>query len=57
MEFDLLCISCKHFIKDKNTCPAFSNGIPQEIWNGLNDHNEPLPEQDNEIVYEPVNES
>lgn len=52
MEFDLICINCKHYNTNDETCKAFTNGIPDEIWAGPNDHSEPLPEQDNDIVFE-----
>lgn len=53
-----LCFSCKHFNSVKWVCPAFPKGIPEEILTGENDHSEPLPDQNNNIVFESVdNES
>ena len=51
MEFDLLCLNCKHFNPKSNNCAAFSE-IPESIWVGLNDHSTPLPNQGNDIVFE-----
>jgi len=49
------CNNCK-FIKgvggDVATCWAFPKGIPKKIAYGTNDHSKPLPDQDNEIVFE-----
>jgi hypothetical protein len=56
MEFDLLCINCKHYNIDKNNCNAFKVEIPYEIYVGLNDHSEPLPEQENNIIFEPIDD-
>jgi hypothetical protein len=56
MEFDLLCIQCKHYNKEKNNCSAFHDIIPYEIYAGPNDHTEPLPNQENNIIFEPINE-
>jgi len=53
MEFDLICINCKHYNPKKDNCDAFKKGIPYEIYIGLNDHSKPLPEQDNNIIFEP----
>jgi len=52
-----VCINCKHRIDDtkKMWCKAFDE-IPEIIISGESDHSEPLPEQDNDIVYEPLNE-
>ncbi len=54
MESDL-CINCKNYIGDLS-CRAFPDGIPQEILLGENDHSEPLPEQENDIVFEQMDE-
>jgi len=35
-----------------NFCSAFPDGIPDEIAYGDNKHLEPLPDQDNDIVFE-----
>ena len=52
---------CKHYggmIQEdgqagwRHTCKAFPDGIPQEIWEGKNQHFEPLPDQENKIVFE-----
>lgn len=51
MQFELICDTCKHYNGATKTCKAFPNGIPLEIWNGLNDHSEPLTNQGNDIVY------
>lgn len=48
-----ICNRCKWFFGGRN-CMAFPNGIPDEIMHGENQHSEPLPEQDNEIVFEPM---
>ena len=50
-----ICIKCKHFnYKDFNglTCLAFPEGIPDEILLNGNNHSKPLPEQDNDIIFE-----
>jgi hypothetical protein len=51
----IVCFNCKNYIKDFK-CMAFLDGIPEEILVGENDHTEPLPEQENNIVFEPINE-
>lgn len=53
---------CKHFIgvfqvsEDEETetvnCSAFPEGIPAEIAYGDNLHSEPLPDQNNDIIFE-----
>jgi hypothetical protein len=50
-----ICFSCKHFNLEKINCDAFKDQIPEEILNGDNDHSSPLPDQDNDIVFEPKN--
>ena len=49
----LICFICKHF-DVINGCKAFPDGIPDEITSGENEHRAPLPEQDNDIVFEPI---
>ncbi len=44
------CINCKNYLGDLS-CQAFTL-IPEEILVGDNDHSTPLPTQDNEIVFE-----
>ena len=46
------CMNCKNHILGKE-CSAFKI-IPNEIWKGKNDHSKPLPEQDNDIVFEEI---
>jgi hypothetical protein len=53
---DPVCFRCKHWKKFIGGCNAFPDGIPFEITSGLNEHSEPLPEQDNKIVFEPIEE-
>jgi hypothetical protein len=47
-----ICMNCKHYDWDRNLCVAFPKGVPDEILEGENDHSKPLPEQDNDIVFE-----
>lgn len=52
-----ICLECKHFDResfDGMFCTAFPEGIPEQIIAGLNDHSKPLPEQDNNIVFETI---
>lgn len=53
MQADLVCINCKHY-NGNLTCKAFPNGIHEIIISGKDDHSQPLPEQDNNIVFEPI---
>ena len=53
MQADLICMYCKHFNGKEFTCNAFKDGIITEIIvSGDSIHSEPLPEQDNDIVFE-----
>lgn len=40
-----ICFKCIHLheIKNKFSCDAFPDGIPQEIYTGLDDHRGPFP--------------
>lgn len=49
----LICLFCKNYKWD-GTCNAFLKKIPLEISNGFSDHSKPLPEQENDIVFEPI---
>jgi len=53
MQAELICINCKHFDNAKFNCKAFKD-IPYEILSGENDHSEPLEDQKNDIVFEPL---
>ncbi|MBT4815295.1 MAG: hypothetical protein HON70_06330 [Lentisphaerae bacterium] len=50
-------MKCRHFNReawtddDRRTCPAFPEGIPDEIWRGDNNHQAPF-EGDNGIQFE-----
>jgi len=50
---DLKCRNCKNYISLKY-CNAFMRGIPNEIYLGFNDHSKPLPDQNNDIVFEEI---
>lgn len=52
----LLCSKCKHYW-GINKCDAFPEEIPEMIFTGDNDHARPLPDQDNNIIFESLNES
>tara|TARA_R110001632_G_C11241926_1_gene407779 strand:- start:53 stop:229 length:177 start_codon:yes stop_codon:yes gene_type:complete len=49
---NLICFKCKNFTN--KGCIAFLNGIPEIIISGENDHSKPLPNQKNDIVFEPL---
>lgn len=49
-----LCNNCKNYLGNLR-CLAFPFRIPELILIRENDHSKPLPEQDNDIVFEPIN--
>ncbi|MCD6017271.1 MAG: hypothetical protein K0S53_392 [Bacteroidetes bacterium] len=51
---NIRCINCKNYVGGL-ICLAFET-IPEEILTGENDHEKPLPNQDNDIIYEPLDE-
>lgn len=51
MQANIICVDCKYFEPKDLKCLAFKGGIPNIIISGEDDHSNPLPEQDNEIVY------
>lgn len=51
------CLICKH-LKKGFTCNAFNEGdIPNEIASGDNKHTKPMPDQGNDIVFEPIEDA
>ena len=50
-----ICNKCKHHIYGLK-CEAF-DVIPDAIISGKNNHSKPLPDQDNDIIFEPVNKT
>lgn len=52
-----LCQTCKHYNGDF-TCKAFGERtIPDEIFRGDNDHEQPIALQENDITYEPTKDA
>lgn len=51
---ELVCFNCKHFRRFEGGCKAFPDGIPDEITSGENEHSKPLAEQENDLVFEPI---
>lgn len=49
-----VCTKCKHFNVEKWNCKAFKEGIPEVILTGEDLHSQPLEEQENNIVFEPL---
>ena len=45
--FSSICTRCIHLNLDPDakqpTCKAFPSGIPDQIWEGKNDHTQPYP--------------
>lgn len=53
MTFEPICFLCKHYNGGaRYTCKAFPKGIPEEILFGKSEHEKPLPEQTNDIIFE-----
>lgn len=52
MEFNLICLDCKHYNIKENNCAAFSE-IPDEIYINGNPHTDVLPNQISNVVFEP----
>ena len=55
MILDPICNYCKNYTKNLK-CEAFPEGIPDVILVGDNDHNKPLSDQKNEIIFEGIND-
>jgi hypothetical protein len=53
---ELICFRCKHWRDINGGCDAFGDDIPHEITSGLNQHSKPLSFQENDIVFEPIEE-
>ena len=51
---DLVCFKCKHWRSIIGGCDAFGDDIPSEITSGENKHSKPLPEQEHDLVFEPI---
>lgn len=49
---NLICFECKHFNEFGGGCKAFGENIPDKILLE-NEHDKPLPEQKNDLVFEP----
>lgn len=49
------CFTCTHMVRRFDArplqCKAFPDGVPQEIYSGVNDHKKPFP-GDNGILFE-----
>jgi len=50
------CRKCKHWIDNEAKCKAFPGVIPFDILSGQFDHTTKHPKQDNDILFEPVEE-
>lgn len=53
---NLICFRCKHFRNIDGGCDAFGDDIPDEILSGEIEHFTTLPDQENDIVFEPIND-
>lgn len=51
---DVICFRCKHFREVDGGCSAFPTNIPESILSGENEHSKPLKDQENDIVFEPI---
>ena len=53
------CFKCKNktdLYDNVPICEAFKKGIPDSIFFDNDDHSKPLPTQDNDIVFEPIDD-
>ena len=50
--YDLQCSLCKHFHGDDYYCPAYPDGIPDELLSGKEKHNSIIKGQKGETVFE-----
>lgn len=53
------CLFCAHFFDDEErfgSCDAFLDGIPFIINSGSVSHDKPLPNQENDVVFEKIKE-
>lgn len=50
---NIRCLNCSNYFGDL-ACQAFPSIIPEEILLDKNDHSKPLKDQDNDIVFEPI---
>jgi hypothetical protein len=61
MSIHLQCADCKHLIFSPigtpYTCPAFPDGIPNNIIFGTFIHTKKHPKQKNDILFDPKNQS
>jgi hypothetical protein len=50
------CFNCKNYIFENEfmVCKAFADGIPENILTGEFDHTKKHPDQDNDILFEPI---
>lgn len=51
-----LCLACKHFRPRTNSCPAFPEGIPEDILCGLERHDSVIAGQKGAWVFTPAKE-
>ena len=49
-----ICPKCRHVFSGRIRCKAFPEGIPEDILSGEIDHRKKFPNQENNIVFEPI---
>jgi hypothetical protein len=49
------CYNCINYLGDLR-CIAFESGIPEKILSGEVRHDKPLPEQNNDIIFQSIDE-
>jgi len=54
--YSTVCTYCRHLLLmgKGRKCKAFPAGIPMDIWMGDNNHTQIHPDQENNIVFEPI---